>query len=318
MDWSQRKPRPLALIGPVAVFSAEPIQRFLTGDDPYEILRRCGRRDEAWEEFYNSDLAVLKAMPPEPSSFGNDRRDWLVEAAESGLVGSEETFTLPFLNHQAQRELLEKRLGIDQHALEQTMAMLAESDTAPTGSEEELERLLENAAFRFIMRLVVPCFAQHQQTPQTKASQATDVADPNIDELKELLRLDAGFISDPRAQGVLSTSDIDVSNERFQYVSSALGRPSAPPTLKEMKCRLAGFVSFVGWVLGHPVQGPDIKALFDIRAQQLDPSSLGDIDLPVKESLTQSLGRHRARWIKRYHLDTNLLATVRALWGEPA
>lgn len=317
--WARGRPRPLAILAPLAAFSAEPLFLLVGSRDGAKLLNRCGRRDASWDDFYMSHLELFLGLPEEYFGFNRGTRDRIAEIAQTGSLPSGEAMILPLLKPERQREILESHMGMDQKVLEETLATLAEEDGHRGGTQEELDRLVESPAFRFVIRLVMPCFVHHQETPQDLASRATNPQRPDFDGMKDLMRLDAGFIASAAAQRVLQGDDLEQSNARFRLVGAGLGSAPKPPSLREVKHRMAGFVSFIAYVLGAPLKGPDVRLLFDIRSRHRDLTTRRDTHLPKSpESLQKMLSRQRERWIRQYNPDKTFLATVRALWRKAA
>ncbi|MEO0477582.1 MAG: hypothetical protein AAF085_16685, partial [Planctomycetota bacterium] len=293
-------------------FMAEPLHWLLTHRDGIALREKCELRGAPRKEYYESHLAVFRDMPNDFLDVSQSKKDGLLLAIESGQLSERDAYVLPFLKPELRLDLIEQSVGIDGREVEEVVSVLAEDHGKGTLPEWETERLLENPAVRFVIRLVLPAFALYRQTPQGLYQRATDTADPDLDSMRCIARHDVAVVSMKSAAPVIYDGSDDEIADRLRWVVPDPDRRPQPPTLKEVKHRMAGFLSYAATYLGIKLESPDIRALFNIRAKQLGSRYSYDIHLPDGGSFRKMLYRERLAWDAHFKADTNLTFCVRA------
>lgn len=151
-SWSRDKPRPVAVLGPLAAFAAEPLHWLVSQPGGKKFLDQCDQRDISWDDFYQSPANLFRRLSPEFLTVDADTRDSIADTAEFGTLSARDAVLLPFLKPEYQREIIEERIGLTEQSVDATLEMLATSESRPIGDAQELERYVENPGFRFVMK----------------------------------------------------------------------------------------------------------------------------------------------------------------------
>lgn len=316
--WAAGKSPVLAQFGPLIAFAAEALHLMLTSKQGRELLDRCAARDEfCFDSYYQSQNSLFRALPPKFLGMTPEKIDAFASQADSLPPGELAALAQSLRKPPRLAESMHQFGGIDEANLHETLKMLADDQWTVT-SEKQVNEFSENSAFCFVMRLVIPGFVRYRSTPQVMCGKAVRTDQPDLDHLNRLVDLDPPLMQSKIVKPILYECDRATMTQRHRIATASLHKPLTPPTCKEVKHRLAGFISYLGHLLGQSLTGPEIKELFDIRTWHQDSGNLVDQDLPVGESLRKMLSRERKRWEKEYHPEIAFAPTVRALQGDAA
>lgn len=316
--WVTGKPPLLGLLSLTAVFSCDTFHALLNSDEGKELLRRCSaRNDEVWGRYYASPVDHIRDLIQEVTLQNSAQFLEVVDAWQKLSEGNQpETNSTDDEIVKASGRFLQYLKDWSRIAIKQ----LVTEEDGP--DDEEMKRLSRGPAFCFFLHVTIPCCLLYQEIPQTLYATATRADSPNLSALNRLVGLDREIIHDLAVRDVLHTNNDKTTIARFRHGSSHLSKPSKSPSLKEVKKWMAGLVSYYADYIGSPLQGPDIRQLFDyVAVDQSKGKLLSDPDLPASpESLAKMLRRSRECWEQLLPLppDKNFAKAVQALRGDAA
>lgn len=167
--------------------------------------------------------------------------------------------------------------------------VLEEEDRAEV---EEFHALVRKSqSLVFLLRVVIPCIAEHGKTPWQLFAAATRKKLPCIDSLERLLLIDKRIHHHPRVREV-----IESSKRHFARAAKALlKRPRKRPVL-QWKYRAMRLARHLFACSGHKLSEPECRELLDLLAQART-GVLRDPDIPeLSDSFAHSLQRDNCSW----------------------
>lgn len=312
IGWGEDLPVWLTVLSYVVVKSAESI---------CEISRSVRREEGAitfarnfpmceWHAFYACHQSVVKAvcLAVLPVCEGclekwlSDSNDELQEGYASWKADVVSRLGPLFVNSETRNQ------GIDELCDEFTKVayvcdarltniVLIQFERLSSVDVDELEarRMCETPSLRFVLEVLVPCIALHQESPFTLFNRARE---GEWDAWDKLIELDQWVLTFPEWTALAYSGDPQRDQFLRELQAQAVMRRRPEIDAAKMKLTLAAFISYVGDACGVPIAHKKLQELFDLNAQA---AGLGDRDkdLPVlHDTFAREVRRHRENWMK--------------------
>lgn len=321
-EWSVGKSTLFSRTAMMLAFACEPFHRLLDTEIGQQMHRECvGRKDAAWERYYRSVVDWSCELPLEefdsPIPLSTELIRFHAEAATAGTEANRqlcEHIQSPEFAEQWP-DMIKEWHEFGHEWLAETIAELVAGGPEPT-TDKEYDRLRQDPAVCFLIRVYLPCVIRHQQTPQALFERA---AQGELDAIEKLMECDLQVYHLMAIRAVMESHDPYTTAANYEAVSGTMSRVPTPPTSQEVKYALASLISYLGMLTDEKVDAPGITELLNIAAQSRDKSVLVDPDFSLIEpdSFARSLRRKRKNW-QGLLADTVLPEAVRALRGHAA
>ncbi|CAN0534087.1 unnamed protein product, partial [Ectocarpus sp. 8 AP-2014] len=166
---------------------------------------------------------------------------------------------------------------------------LSEEDQAE--AEQLRAKVKGSPSLVFLLRVVIPCVAEHGKTPWQLFATATHKNRPCIDSLEKLLLIDKRAHHHPSVLEV-----IESNRHHFNHAAKALLLRPRKRSIQQWKYRSMRLAKHLFVCLGRELTEPECRELLDLVAQART-GALRDADLPESsDSFARSLRRDSLPW----------------------
>lgn len=146
----------------------------------------------------------------------------------------------------------------------------------------------------FFLLIVIPCLVHYQTLPRILYQQGLN---GDVNALEKLLRLDRRLLHDSSIGKQLDIIHSKSLTDYNKLVKDSLELPKPKVTRQRMLYALAGFISASTMMMGHTLEEPAIRELFDSVSR--DRHGEDDVDIPdFPDSFYQSIRRSREKWLE--------------------
>jgi hypothetical protein len=166
---------------------------------------------------------------------------------------------------------------------------------------------------RFFYRVTMPCILCFNRCPGQLVNAIGKGGVHEWESIENLLRLDPLFVHHPTLKPFLNCNDGKQRRQWAEAIGEAMGKPLPPMDKPRLKLLLAALMSLISEEMGHRLNEPEIRALFDAIARDKD-GRLRDEDLPL-ESVTfvKAIQRNRRLVRPLFKVDIKMVEAVQAL-----
>jgi len=276
-EWAEGKPRFVVMLAmsvlPTAGFLPEMLRLLSQRHKVAKILPTPNQ--EQWTLYYRDHRAWSKTLCRDTGFTIDDELD-LIDFLDLMREISREARNNP---EQFKSDLKAELQAMPRSELEQLWFSTHEMwDSAITGSmeyaqmkdltdeeNEEVEHWSKCQSVLFMLLVWLPCWVLYQKQPGELYARARR---GDTESLAILLGVDKTRLSDPSLMRRVVESSYSAKPIDYKRVTSAISDQSVKiPNPKQMKIRLASFVSQMSKKIGHPTSALEIQRLYDAIAQ---------------------------------------------------
>lgn len=186
----------------------------------------------------------------------------------------------------------------------------------PAVKEALCHQVTTNIEFAFFVQVTAPCWILYGIPPAHLYRQACR---GNVDALENLLRLDSLMVHEPYISKRIASLRFGNTSVDYERLLKAPHRsPNVIITREHMKISIAGLISVLASNIGHPLNAPEIRRLFNAVAKDSAPDSIkgetledSDFDELGEWGFSKAIQRSRKRWLKMLIPDKKSFSGVR-------
>jgi hypothetical protein len=297
LKWSEKKPAEVVVTSTSIAWSTETL---------FELVRACRAGQvqtnlcsapnvDEWLSLYTDNRRIKREIRGLLRSTGNHPQgisefDNRTSSLSNKIKQYGDIESIPIeLKNELKTHLSESKSGLMENHLQYL------SKNIHGANQEDLpDDVMMSPTMIFILAVYFTSWLIYRQPPVILLRKARQ---GNIDDIENLLRLDPTALIDKKISAHFHNARFQKNQHRYGRILNSLNKqPKVKVTLAKMKMNMAGLISVQSESLGHRLNEPEIRALYDAFAKDKGFFDI-DTDIPNSpEAFSRAINRERKFW----------------------